>query len=204
MNIKKAGIITICGRPNVGKSTLTNKLAGEKIAIVSDKPQTTRNRITAVVNRGESQFVFLDTPGVHKPRTKLGDFMVKTATDTLSGVDAAVLVVCSVSGVQPATYRPGSAGSVSISHDGQIALWRARGNQYAGSSMCDGAFMQLMLEIKYANLGSNAIMKGCQAYSTSYAAAVSESGVNRIEREYDERGNLLWEKKYDLSMKQIN
>ena len=96
-----------------------------------------------------------------------------------AGYDANGLL-SSVSGVQPATYRPGSAGSVSISHDGQIALWRARGNQYAGSSMCDGAFMQLMLEIKYANLGSNAIMKGCQAYSTSYAAAVSESGVNRI------------------------
>ena len=96
-----------------------------------------------------------------------------------AGYDANGLL-SSVSGVQPATYRPGSAGSVSISHDGQIALWRARGNQYAGSSMCDGAFMQLMLEIKYANLGSNAIMKGCQAYSSSYAAAVSENGVNRI------------------------
>ena len=75
MNIKKSGIITICGRPNVGKSTLTNALAGEKIAIVSDKPQTTRNRITAVVNRGESQFVFLDTPGLHKARTRLGDYI---------------------------------------------------------------------------------------------------------------------------------
>ena len=96
-----------------------------------------------------------------------------------AGYDANGLL-SSVSGVQPATYRPGSAGSVSISHDGQINLWRARGNQYAGSSMCDGAFMQLMLEIKYANLGSNAIMKGCQSYSTSNAAAVSESGVNRI------------------------
>lgn len=96
-----------------------------------------------------------------------------------AGYDANGLL-SSVSGVQPATYRPGSVGSVSISHDGQIALWRARGNQYAGSSMCDGAFMQLMLEIKYAELGSNAVMKGCQAYSTSYAAAVSESGVNRI------------------------
>ena len=96
-----------------------------------------------------------------------------------AGYDANGLL-SSVSGVQPATYRPGSAGSVSISHDGQINLWRARGNQYAGSSMCDGAFMQLMLEIKYAELGNNAVMKGCQAYSTSYAAAVSESGVNRI------------------------
>ncbi len=96
-----------------------------------------------------------------------------------AGYDANGLL-SSVSGVQPATYRPGSAGSVSISHNGQINLWRARGNQYGGSSLCDSAFMQLMLEIKYANLGSNAIMKGCQSYSSSYAAAVSESGVNRI------------------------
>lgn len=96
-----------------------------------------------------------------------------------AGFDANGLL-SSVSGVQPATYRPGSEGSASISHNGQINLWRARGNQYAGSSLCDSAFMQLMLEIKYANLGNNAVMKGCQAYSSSYAAAVSESGVNRI------------------------
>lgn len=96
-----------------------------------------------------------------------------------AGYDANGLL-SSVSGVQPATYRPGSEGSVSISHNGQINLWRARGNQYAGSSLCDSAFMQLMLEIKYANLGSNAVMKGCQAYSTTNKAAVSESGVNRI------------------------
>ena len=89
-------------------------------------------------------------------------------------------LLSSVSGVQPATYRPGSAGSVSISHNGQINLWRARGNQYAGSSMCDGAFMQLMLEIKYANLGNAGVMSGCRSYSSTYTAAVSESGVNRI------------------------
>ena len=70
--ISKTAMITICGRPNVGKSTLTNALAGEKIAIVSNKPQTTRNRITAVCQRGETQFVFLDTPGFHKPRTRQG------------------------------------------------------------------------------------------------------------------------------------
>ena len=96
-----------------------------------------------------------------------------------AGFDANGLL-SSVSGVQPATYRPGSEGSASISHNGQINLWRARGNQYAGSSLCDSAFMQLMLEIKYAELGSNAVMKGCQAYSTTNKAAVSESGVNRI------------------------
>ena len=93
MNIKKSGIITICGRPNVGKSTLTNALAGEKIAIVSDKPQTTRNRITAVVNRGESQFVFLDTPGLHKARTRLGDYMVKVVKDSVADVDSVMLLV---------------------------------------------------------------------------------------------------------------
>ena len=93
MNIKKSGMITICGRPNVGKSTLTNALVGEKIAIVSDKPQTTRNRITAVVNRGESQFVFLDTPGLHKARTRLGDYMVKVVQESVADVDAVLLLV---------------------------------------------------------------------------------------------------------------
>ena len=93
MEIKKAGIIALVGRPNVGKSTLTNALAGEKIAIVSDKPQTTRNRITAIVNRGESQFVFLDTPGLHKARTRLGDYMVKVVRESVADVDGVCLLV---------------------------------------------------------------------------------------------------------------
>ena len=80
----KSAMITLCGRANVGKSTLVNALVGEKVAIVSDKPQTTRNRITAIVNRGETQFVLMDTPGFHKPRTRLGDFMVSVDFPTLA------------------------------------------------------------------------------------------------------------------------
>ena len=93
MNIKKSGIITICGRPNVGKSTLTNALVGEKVAIVSNKPQTTRNRICGILNRGESQFVFVDTPGLHKARTRLGDYMVNVVKESVSDVDAIMLLV---------------------------------------------------------------------------------------------------------------
>lgn len=96
-----------------------------------------------------------------------------------AGYDANGLL-SSVSGVQPATLRSGSEGSTSISHDGQIAKWRARGNQYSGAALCDHAFLQLMLEIKYADLGNAAVMAGCRSYSSSYAAAVSETGVNRI------------------------
>ncbi len=91
--MKKTAFIAIVGRPNVGKSTLLNSILGEKVAIVSKKPQTTRNRITGIHTVGENQFVFLDTPGMHKPRTKLGDFMVKTTSQTLAGVDSAILVV---------------------------------------------------------------------------------------------------------------
>lgn len=99
--ISKTAMITICGRPNVGKSTLTNALAGEKIAIVSNKPQTTRNRITAVCQRGETQFVFLDTPGFHKPRTRLGDYMVNVVRQSVADVDAVVLVVEPVTSLGP-------------------------------------------------------------------------------------------------------
>ncbi len=93
MEIKKSGIISIVGRPNVGKSTLTNALVGDKVAIVTNKPQTTRNRITGVVTRGESQFVLLDTPGLHKARTRLGDYMVNVVRQSVADVDAIVLVV---------------------------------------------------------------------------------------------------------------
>ena len=92
MNTSTA-IITIAGRPNVGKSTLTNFLVGGKIAIVSNKPQTTRNRICGIVTRDDTQFVFVDTPGFHKPRTKLGDYMVNAVKDSIADVDLTVLVV---------------------------------------------------------------------------------------------------------------
>lgn len=91
--ITKSAMITICGRPNVGKSTLTNALVGEKIAIVSNKPQTTRNRISAVVSRGNTQFVLMDTPGFHKPRTRLGDYMVNVVKESVADVDAVILLV---------------------------------------------------------------------------------------------------------------
>lgn len=91
--MKRTAFIAIVGRPNVGKSTLLNSILGEKVAIVSKKPQTTRNRITGIHTVGEDQYIFLDTPGIHKPRTKLGDFMVKTTAQTLGGVDSAILVV---------------------------------------------------------------------------------------------------------------
>ncbi|MBO5317830.1 MAG: GTPase Era [Oscillospiraceae bacterium] len=94
-------MITIAGRPNVGKSTLTNYLVGEKIAIVSNKPQTTRNRICGVVTRGNTQFVFVDTPGFHKPRTKLGDYMVNVAKSSIADVDLTILVVEPIASVGP-------------------------------------------------------------------------------------------------------
>lgn len=91
--MQKTGYIAIVGRPNVGKSTLLNSILGEKVAIVSNKPQTTRNRIIGICTKGESQFVFLDTPGLHTPKNRLGDYMVKAANTTMQDADAVVLVV---------------------------------------------------------------------------------------------------------------
>ena len=93
MNLTKSGMISIVGRPNVGKSTLTNALVGEKIAIVTNKPQTTRNRICAVLNRGECQYVFMDTPGLHKARTRLGEYMVGVVKESVADVDAVMLLI---------------------------------------------------------------------------------------------------------------
>ena len=89
----KSAFIAIVGCPNVGKSSLLNRMVGQKVAIVSDKPQTTRTRIMGVVTKDETQMVFLDTPGLHRPRTRLGDYMVKSIGEAVSSVDAAMLVV---------------------------------------------------------------------------------------------------------------
>ena len=100
MNTKTA-MITIAGRPKVGKSTLTNYLVGEKIAIDSNKPQTTRNRICGILTRGNHQFVFVDTPGYHRARTKLGDYMVGVARDSIADVDLTILVVEPIASIGP-------------------------------------------------------------------------------------------------------
>lgn len=93
MDIKRSGMVSIVGRPNVGKSTLINALAGEKIAIVSNKPQTTRNRICGIINRDGVQYVMMDTPGLHKPKSRLGEFMVKVVRESVTDVDAVLMVV---------------------------------------------------------------------------------------------------------------
>lgn len=89
----KSGFVSIIGRPNVGKSTLTNRLIGEKLSIISSKPQTTRNAIKAIVNTDDSQIIIIDTPGIHKPKTKLGEYMVKLAEGTLNEVDIILFLV---------------------------------------------------------------------------------------------------------------
>ena len=99
--IKKSAMITIAGRPNVGKSTLMNRLVGEKIAIVSNKPQTTRNRISGVLNLDDTQLVFLDTPGFHKPRTRLGDYMVGVVNESVADVDAVLQEQALLSNIAP-------------------------------------------------------------------------------------------------------
>ena len=100
MNTRTA-IVTIAGRPNVGKSTLLNYLVGEKIAIVSNKPQTTRNRICGIVTKEDVQYVFVDTPGFHKPRTKLGNYMVNVTRESIADVDLTILLVEPIASIGP-------------------------------------------------------------------------------------------------------
>ena len=144
MEIRKSGMISIVGRPNVGKSTLTNALVGEKIAIVTNKPQTTRNRICAVVNREGCQFVFLDTPGLHKARTRLGDYMVKVVKESVADVDAVLLLVEPIPHIggpeaelirrgAPALpgghgHRPAGTPGVRRDHPGEAAALPGQGN----------------------------------------------------------------------------
>ena len=97
----KTAMITIAGRPNVGKSTLTNFLVGEKIAIVSNKPQTTRNRICGIVTRDNTQYVFVDTPGYHRARTKLGDYMVNVTKNSIADVDLTIMMVEPIASIGP-------------------------------------------------------------------------------------------------------
>ncbi|WP_394233002.1 GTPase Era [Niallia oryzisoli] len=89
----KSGFISIIGRPNVGKSTFINRVIGQKIAIMSDKPQTTRNKVQGVLTTNDTQYIFIDTPGIHKPKHKLGDFMMKVAQNTLKEVDLILFMV---------------------------------------------------------------------------------------------------------------
>ncbi|WP_283607717.1 GTPase Era [Faecalispora anaeroviscerum] len=101
----KTAFIAIVGRPNVGKSSILNRLLGQKVAIVSSKPQTTRTRIMGVLTEGDTQLVFLDTPGLHKPRTRLGDYMVKSVTESVAGVDACLLVAEAGTHISPADHE---------------------------------------------------------------------------------------------------
>lgn len=93
MTEHKSGFVSIIGRPNVGKSTFMNRVIGHKIAIMSDKAQTTRNKIQGVMTREDAQIIFLDTPGIHKPKHKLGDYMMRVAKNTLSEIDAIIFMV---------------------------------------------------------------------------------------------------------------
>ena len=95
-----SGFATIVGRPNVGKSTLLNTLVGEKIAITSSRPQTTRSRVMGVMSGDNCQIVFVDTPGIHRPRTKLGEFMVQSIEEAMEGIDA-LLVLVDVTAIGP-------------------------------------------------------------------------------------------------------
>ena len=133
--MKRTAFIAIVGRPNVGKSTLLNAILGEKVAIVSSKPQTTRNRILGIETRGEDQYVFMDTPGIHRPKNSLGEFMVKTADSSMRDADAVVLVIDPGKAISPveenvisylkASGIPGFWCSIRSTFTG-VRCWRRR------------------------------------------------------------------------------
>lgn len=160
--MQKTGFIAIVGRPNVGKSTLLNALLGEKIAIVSKKPQTTRTRITGVLTKGESQFVFLDTPGMHHPKTKLGSYMVKQVRSAIADVDAAILVA-------DVSYEPGEieVGLLKKLHDGGMPTILVLNKTDLSTPEQVGATIQ-----KYAEL--------CEFASVVPISAMKNDGVDIV------------------------
>ena len=105
MNNPKSVFVAIAGRPNAGKSTLTNYLVGEKIAIVSDKPQTTRTRINGVLTKGETQYVFIDTPGMHKAKNKLSDQMLKSIRESVTDVDVILMMADATKKISPIEHN---------------------------------------------------------------------------------------------------
>ena len=147
MTAFRSGFVAVVGRPNVGKSTLLNHLVGQKVAIVSDKPQTTRNRIHCILTRPDAQLVFLDTPGIHKPLHKFGEYMVQTALRTLSEVDAILFIV-------DATHPPGKgdefiagylreADAPVIAAANKIDLWNRSPEQTKGQEEILAAYGDL-------------------------------------------------------------
>lgn len=140
----KSGFVTIIGRPNVGKSTLLNRLIGKKIAIVSDKPQTTRNRIQAIKNYPEGQVIFIDTPGIHKPIYKMNQYMLKTAMSALVGMDIILVMM-------DATEPPGKGDLFVIE-----ALPKGNEKKYLVLNKCDLLKKQdvLLAITKYSEIGT--------------------------------------------------
>ena len=165
----KTAMITIAGRPNVGKSTLTNYLVGEKIAIVSNKPQTTRNRICGIVTRGETQFVFVDTPGYHRSRTKLGDYMVNVARESIADVDATIL------------------GGLEVDEEGSLSNWIIPGKKMPGMGgamdLVTGSKTTIVMTTHCDKAGNPKIVQKTQMPLTGYHCVdyiVSELAVIHI------------------------
>lgn len=162
MEIKKSGIIAIVGHPNVGKSTLTNTLTGEKIAIVTPKPQTTRNRICGIYNKEDTQYVFMDTPGLLKPNSKLGDYMVKVVHESVIEVDAIIMMVSPV----PEIGKPE-----------EILIERIRALRIPA----------ILLINKIDTINASAVLPVIEAYSKAYdfnsiipVSAINGDGINEL------------------------
>ena len=150
----KSGFVTLIGRPNVGKSTLMNRLIGQKIAITSNKPQTTRNRICGIVTKGTTQFVFVDTPGFHKARTKLGDYMVGVSKESIANVDATIL------------------GGLEVDEEGSLSNWIIPGKKMPGMGgamdLVSGAENVIVITTHTDKKGGAKILKKCTLPLTAY------------------------------------